>query len=394
MLRTGPTQENIHPRVLMLRIEPASYMIALIKALRSTWPGEIDVVFASAGLSQKWDLERTCLKQELLPEGWMKAMYAVRRRIHETRPDLLHIAGWSAPSSLAAILVAGDLGLPVVVDLDTWRGTPSWWRGLVKRRLYPLLFRLVDHFAPGGKKQAAYLRGFDVPKEKITAVGMTVDVLGIRRFLADEPGAGESFRRRFNIAIDAPMVLFIGRLVSLKGFDDLVTAWPEVAAQVPGARLVVAGDGELRERIAAAAKTDASICPVGRLSGEDVWRAYAAADFVAAPSHFENWGLVVNEAMAAGKPVVVTDVFGCVGDLARHEETALVIPVGAPQHLANSMIRLATDPNMRNRLASNASKVISGWTIENEAKMISGIWQRALSTSSRDCYSHSDSDSS
>jgi glycosyltransferase involved in cell wall biosynthesis len=274
--------------------------------------------------------------------------------------------------------------LPVVVDLDTWRGTPSRWRGAVKKLVYPQLLKRVTHFAPGGNRQAAYLRSFGVPDEKITTIQMTVDVGGIRQFLASEPTAGAIFRQRFGVPTDATMALFLGRLVSLKGLDDLLTAWPQVRVKAPGARLVIAGDGELREKIAEAGAVDSSIHPVGRLSGDDVWRAYAAADYVVAPSHIEPWGLVVNEAMAAGAPVVVTDIFGCVGDLARDNETAIVIPAHAPDRLAEAMTRLALHPAKRHRLASVASEVISDWTIENEARIIADIWRRVLGIGTND----------
>jgi glycosyltransferase involved in cell wall biosynthesis len=362
---------------LLFRIEPAGYMLDLARALRAIWPGEIDVVFMNRALTQKWELDARSFPHEVLPKGRLNAMRAIHRRIRETRPDLLHVAGWSAPPSLAAILIGDACGLPVVVDLDTWRGTPSCWRGAVKSIAYPHLFKMVTHFAPGGNRQAAYLRGFGVPDNKMTAVQMTVDVTSIRQFLASEPTAGATFRERFGIARDATVALFIGRLVSLKGIEDLLVAWPRVTSQVRGMQLVIAGDGELRDRIASAAAVDPSIHQVGRLSGDDVWRAYAAADFVVAPSRFDNWGLVVNEAMAVGAPVIATDIFGCAGDLLR-DDTALVVPACAPDRLAESITRLALDPSARRRLVAAASELISEWTIENQAGKIADIWRRAF----------------
>jgi glycosyltransferase involved in cell wall biosynthesis len=175
--------------------------------------------------------------------------------------------------------------------------------------------------------------------------------------------------------------LFIGRLVSLKGIADLLQAWPQVTSRVPGMQLVIAGDGAERDKVAAAAAKNPSIHPVGRLSGNDVWSAYAAADFAVAPSHFEPWGLVANEAMAAGTPIIVTDVFGCVGDLAQDAKTALVVPVGVPERLADAMSRLALDANLRSRLSYAASEIIADWTIENQAKNITEIWRRVLGES-------------
>lgn len=366
------------PRVLLLRVEPASYMVALARALDDAWPGELDVVFMARALTQNWEEASGSSAYDVLPEGGLAAARALRRRILETRPDLVHVAGWSKPASIAAILTARARNTPVVVDSDSWRGSASSLCAGVKRIVYPRLFGQVTHFAPGGERQAAYLRSYGAPDDKITPVNMSVDVVGIRSSLAREPKAGAMLRQRLGLALEAPVALFVGRLLALKGLDDLFAAWPRVVAAEPKARLLIAGDGERRAQVEAMAAADPTIRPLGRLSGEDVWRAYAAADLVVAPSRFEPWGLVVNEAMAAGAPLVVTDVFGCVGDLARNEETALVVASERPQELARAMSRLIGDPALRLRLAGRARRLISGWTIEAQAKNIASIWRRAL----------------
>lgn len=366
------------PRVTMIRIEPAGYMLALMRALSQTWPGPIDVVFLSRDLTQPWDVGEAETAFYVLPKGRLRSIRALRNRIFATEPHLLHIAGWSAPVSLAAILIGNARRLPIIVDLDTWRGTPSRWRGALKQLVYPRLFRRISHFAAGGQRQATYLRRFGVQNNKITSVGMTADVTTIRATLARETDARKAFRNRFRIPLDAPLALFMGRLVALKGIDDLLSAWRQVVAETPSARLVIAGDGELRSMVTAVAANDPSILAIGRLSGLDVWRAYAAADYVVAPSHRENWGLVTNEAMAAGTPIIVTDVFGCVGDVAHNNQTALIVPPASPEQLSHAMRRLTREPELRLRLASAASTLISDWTIEAEAKNIIEIWRHTL----------------
>ena len=365
------------PRVLMLRYEPASYTLARGRVLEEIWPGKLDTVFMFRDKTQNWSVDIPDA-YTFLPANPLAAVVAISRHIRQTQPALLHVAGWSAAPSLAAILISHARGLPVVVDLDTWRGTPSHWRGAVKQLVYPKLFRKVTHFAPGGAKQAAYLRGFGVPDEKISPIHMTVDVASIRRYLASNPNAGQRFREHFGIATDVPMALFIGRLVPLKGISDLLDAWPRVTSRVDGMQLVIAGDGAERDRVAGAAARDPTIHPVGRLSGNDVWSAYAAADFVVAPSHYENWGLVANEAMAAGAPIIVTDIFGCVDDLVQDGKTALLVPARSPARLAEAMSLLALDRALRHRLARAAGELVSEWTIENEAEKIIKIWMRAL----------------
>lgn len=361
----------------MLRIEPASYALARGRALAKLWPGELDVLFISRARTQNWCLDNPDA-YAFLPTNPLAAIAALHQIIRQTQPDLLHVAGWGAPLSLAAIMSGHARGLPVVVDLDTWRGTPSRWRGAIKQFVYPRIFSRVTHFAPGGSRQAAFLRRFGVPDDKITPIQMTVDVKGIQHYLSSHPTAGDRFRGRFGVAPDVPLALFIGRLESSKGITDLLNAWPHVTSRVPGIQLLFVGEGGERDKLSAAAAKDPSIHAVGRLSGNDVWSAYAAADLVVAPSRFEPWGLVVNEAMAAGTPIIVTDAFGCVGELARDGETALVVPPYAPDRIADAIIGLALQPEKRFRQATAASRHISHWTIENEAERVVGIWRSLL----------------
>lgn len=366
------------PRTMMLRVEPAGYMLTLVRALQDIWPGEVDAVFMHEGLTQDWSVNDLKFEHAVLPERQVKAISAIRRRIDETKPDLLHVAGWRQLPSLAAILSARQRNLPVVVDSDTWQGAPSRWRSATKQLLYPYLFNRISHFAPGGERQAAYLRSFGVPDEKMTKIGMTVDVSGIRNFLKREPNAGAAFRRRFNIDPDAMLALYMGRLTSLKGIGDLLSAFPEAQSQAPELQLMIAGDGELSDRVAAAASSTRGLHRAGRLQGDDVWRAYAAADFLVAPSHFEGWGLVVNEAMAAGTPIIATNVFGCIGDLLHQEKTGLLVPPRSPESLSKAIIRMALETDTRSRFADAAGDLISQWTIEHEAERVAAIWQRVL----------------
>jgi glycosyltransferase involved in cell wall biosynthesis len=353
-------------------MEPAGYMVALARALAQDWPGRLDVLYVSRGLTQAWANDA---RADVLPAGALAAALAVRRRIRATRPDLVQVAGWGHPCSISAIFAAFALGIPVVADHDTWRTASSGLRALARRAVIGEVFRRISCFAPGGARQACYLRDSGVAAQRIRTINMSVDVAAIRAFHAGDPDAGRGLRDRLGIAPDATVVLFVGRLVARKGLGDLLDAWGAVSAVEPGARLLIVGDGEERGRIEAAAAQDPSIRPLGRLGGDDVWRVYAAADLVAAPSRFEPWGLIVNEAMASGIPAIVTDAFGCVGDLARHEETALVVPAAAPDRLAQAMLRLMRDVALRRLLADGASRVIGDWTIEAEAARLASIWR-------------------
>ena len=139
---------------------------------------------------------------------------------------------------------------------------------------------------------------------------------------------------------------------------------------------MVVGRGSLTPTVSEAAAADANISYLGRLAGSEVWDAYLASDIVVVPSRYEPWGLVVNEAMACGRPVVATDRVGCVDNLVVHEETGLVVPGEAPHALADAIGRLASNARLREEMGPAAARIISRWTLQNKAEIIVHCWSK------------------
>ena len=136
----------------------------------------------------------------------------------------------------------------------------------------------------------------------------------------------------------------------------------------------------MRKAVEAAASREPSIRYAGRLSGDAVWEAYNVVDVFVLSSRFEPWGLVVNEAMAAGLPVIVSERVGCIDDLVRPEETGLIVAAHSPGTLLAAMEQMATQPETRRRMAAEAGRRIAGWTLENEAANVMTAWREALAS--------------
>jgi glycosyltransferase involved in cell wall biosynthesis len=159
--------------------------------------------------------------------------------------------------------------------------------------------------------------------------------------------------------------------------QELLSAFARVVAEENDLRLAIAGDGSLRPRVEAlAANADCHITYLGRLSGNDVLRAYLAADVVVLPSLFEPWGLVVNEAMACGLPVIVSDRVGCADDLVRHGGTGLVFGAGDKSSLTDAIRLLVRDAPARRLMRHAAESLISDWTLGKEARNIVCAWRQ------------------
>ena len=186
--------------------------------------------------------------------------------------------------------------------------------------------------------------------EQYVAVPSGVPTAELR---AAAPPRGES-RPRLGLDPDAFVVVGLGRLVPIKGFDLLVRALPAVAAQIPSARVVLVGDGAERahlEAIAAAMGVSERL----RLTGEttDVASYLAAADVVAVPSRNEGMGRVIVEAMALGLPVVATAVGG-IPDVVTDGECGRLVEPEDVDALAAALIELGRDPALRRKLGEAA----------------------------------------
>ena len=364
---------------LLIYIEPTSYLMPLWHEIRAHTDGKARIVFLEENLTQSWglDLQDDAGVTILRGTRWAK-FKALLRSIRRKDVELVHLAGWGHPLLLAALIAAWLWRIPVTMETDTPLpvGLPVWKRTL-KRVTYPLLFKLPAMFLPGGTRQAAYLRYYGVPANRIQVAQMTVDVAAISAH-ADQIDAGRrsQLRATWGLPAEAVVFLYVGRLEPHKGIQELLGAFAmQNETQQPVALLLV-GNGSMQGGLTKAALADARICCTGRLSGNALLDAYAAADVFVLPSRFEPWGLVVNEAMACGLPVIATDRVGCSDDLVIEGKTGLLVPAESAKALACAMATLYEAPSLRDKMGGSARVLIAGWTIQTEAEIMVNTWNR------------------
>jgi phosphatidylinositol alpha-mannosyltransferase len=155
---------------------------------------------------------------------------------------------------------------------------------------------------------------------------------------------------------DRPTVLFVGRLEKRKGFKFLMRAFIQVQRDLPDARLVVVGGHAAHKEAAfmefAAEHGLKDVHFVGRVSDAELPRYYQAADVFCAPSiGFESFGIVLLEAMAAGVPVVASDILGY-RTVLTHGSEGLLVPPEDSAALAAALVGLLTAPETRERMGA------------------------------------------
>ncbi len=269
-----------------------------------------------------------------------------------------------APYAGGAILPASYLGArrhrrPFVLWASVWvqPRSPAHAAALpVTRHIYRHADAVVA-YGEHARRFVGRVRGHD---EDIFVAPQSVEPELFRRRVGDQEV--QQFRTHYDLP-PGPLVLYVGRLVTEKGIEVLARAWPQ--ARSP-ATLVVVGDGPLAMRLRPLPRTRL----LGPLARDQLPVAYRAAAMALLPSiptprFREPWGLVCNEAMHQGRPMVATSAVGAVaGGLVRDGQTGLVVAPGDPMALAAAIDRLLDDQTLRDRLGAAAREAAAAYTYD------------------------------
>lgn len=217
-------------------------------------------------------------------------------------------------------------------------------------------------------------RASAIPRHRLRLVPGGTD---IEPFRSAMPVALESI----GLPEDARVLLWVGRLDPVKGLDLLIDAVPLVCKADPRAHLVLVGDGPLRatlERQIASRNLGSRVHLLG--ARNDVPALLRAADVFVFPSRTEGLPNALLEAMAAGLPIVTTDVPGC-RDLVEHGSTGLLVPFGDATSLASAILRVVTDSELADGLgASAAACATQNWSLDGMKRGYLAAYEEALAT--------------
>ena len=275
------------------------------------------------------------------------------RHLREGRFEALLVMGWHLKTYLQGVLAAKHLGIPVMVRSDSQLETPrSRLKGAFKALTYPWFLRLFDAALYVGQRSRAYYTHYGYPADRLFFSPHCVDTA----WFAARATAEERRRLRTSreIAPQTTVLLFAGKLVPFKRPVDVVVAAAKCQHRAVRAEVMVAGSGELEPKLlAAAASSGIRIHLLGFRNQTQMPAAYAAADCLVLPSDGrESWGLVANEALACGRPIIVSSACGCAPDLARDGNVGRTFPAGDPAALSDAIGALTASPPLPSAIAA------------------------------------------
>ena len=336
------------------------------------------VIIASGGGQLVPQAERLGVTHWALPlrtsaEFSLQVFWGIRQlaaRLGQEPVDVMH--AHTRVGQVVADQIFRRTGIPFVT---TWHGI---YKTRLGRRLWPCMGKLT--IAISGPVRQHLLQDFRLPENKVRCIYNGIDTA----YYAVPPDLAEieAFRKRWGIRLDQPVIGSIGRLAAgrVKGFDTLLVAAYLLRRRTPTVQVLIVGDGPRRpflEDVATRLGVQDQVRFVGEI--QDIRVPLAAMDlFVFASRWPEAFGLTLVEAMAAGKPVIGTEV-GAVPEIIRHDLEGLLIPPDDPAALAEGIVRLLDDPVTAQRFGRQAqTRVSEAFSLTRMAAEVEAVYAEAI----------------
>jgi glycosyltransferase involved in cell wall biosynthesis len=307
--------------------------------------------------------------------------YGFLREFRRGGYDVVWVHGYATANAMHAMMAARLLGLPVIQRMEgTLIDRPRTGARLrVKSTVLGGLRHLVDAVLPIGTLNAEYWREY-LPEVPQFLMPYAVDNASFAAKAEAAAPQREHLRAALGLQPGRPIILFCSKLTERKRCIDLLEAYallsPDGASREgkrsaePQPYLLIAGDGEQRAMLEARTKQLGweSVRFLGFKNQSELPALYDLCDVFCLPSVHEPWGLIVNELMATGRAVVVSDQVGCQRDLVRDGETGFVHKAYDVPALAAALRRLTTEPGLAQKIGAAGKERIQSWDYEADMR--------------------------
>lgn len=360
-------------KVVFVTSHPIQYQIPIFRHLENNPEIEFSVLFAMMpnaneqgsgfDVAFEWDLP--------LMEGYLFKVLknvsakpgvthfsgcdtpGVFRELKWMKPDAVVVNGWVVKTCLQALWACKRLGIPCIVrgEANDLRVRPAW-----KKWLQGLLVRQYAACLYIGEKNRQFYLARKVPDEKLFPARYCVESDRFEHQADSLQGQVEELRGQWNIPETSVCFIFCGKFENKKHPLELLQAFRMAIQKTTDLHLLMVGDGALRPECEAfVAEHGLPVSFAGFLNQTEIVKAYVAADCLVLPSDAgETWGLVTNEAMACGRPAIVSSLSGCAIDLVIPGKTGEVFEFGDWASLASLMVSIGSDRNHCRKMGENA----------------------------------------
>jgi len=303
-------------------------------------------------------------------------LFALKECIKE-KPDILH-GHWSFPSGYIAYILAKLFGKKSIVTIHGNDLT------ILKR------FKLIKKFVVHGLNKSIVIANSRYTKDELIELGVSPNNIKIILVPTDFVKHGQTneklkeFRRKITDD-SSKIILFVGRLVEVKGIEYLIKSLPEIKSQ--NIHLVIAGDGVLMNQLQNLTKSldlEKKVTFFGEANREDLGMLHGISDVLVCPSIVdskgmtEHLGLVIPEAMESGLAVIATSVGGIV-DTVKNKVNGLLVEQKNPKAIANAIEKYFSNEELKKKMIENSKKTVLEFSPSTIAKKYYEIYQNEVS---------------
>lgn len=353
-------------KLLILTVMPSPYQRQLFAALAALPDINLQVFYFTAGAhDREWDIPDMAPFERILPGRTLRRISnsahwnpGVTAEIEAFRPDLVVVSSYSALTAQRAMRYLNWRKMPWVF----WGEMPGFSQrgtlGQIARNALQAPLRKARAIVGIGKvAERAYADLF--PHLDIYNIPYYCDLIPYRQ------AAATADRKPATTDI-----LFSGQMIPRKGVDVLLEAFRKIAPDHPHLRLLLLGGGPDQPIYEAQVPADlkSRVVFLGHKDPSELPAIFARAHVFCLPSRHDGWGVVVNEALGAGLPIVISDAVGAGGDLVEEGRNGFITPAGDSAALAAALAQLA-DPDVHARMSAAAREISLDWDVEQGARL-------------------------
>lgn len=289
-----------------------------------------------------------------------KMLYWVRK----FKPDVVNISGYYEPAMNTVLFYCRLVGIKVIISVDsTEEDKPNiWWKEAIKR----FVVNRAQGFFCYGSKAAEYMLKFGAKPHQILLENNAVDNQKIASIYKEAYQTRETEKAKYGLR---PFnFIYTGRLMAIKNVANLLIAFAKLKPQNWG--LVILGDGAEGENLRKYVANE-QLEGVKFIEGQawyNVPKFMALGDVFVLPSYSEPWGLVVNEAMVGGMPVIVSNKCGSSHDLVKNGENGYTFNPYDTDELAAIMKKFVEDPDLIKSFGAVSQSIIKKYSPEQVAQ--------------------------
>ncbi len=299
---------------------------------------------------------------------WGQINFAIIREVWSNKYDAIIVMGWNSFTNIMAMGTAWVRGTPVMIRGENPMNQEllkSGTKRRIKKIVLGMLFRNASIMLCIGEENKKFYEYYGVPSKKLIMCRYAVDNERIVHAVEESRKERKATREKMGIKEDDVVVLFVGKLIEKKNPLDALIAYAQI--QNKNKALIIVGEGELRTAIEQYVKEYKvpNVHCTGFKNQTELPLYYACADIFVLPSGSgETWGLVVNEAMCAKLPIIVSDLVGCGADLVNHGENGFIVGTHNKKELTERLEDLINDPVKRAIFKKKSFEKIRGYCYE------------------------------